>query len=359
MSIAPTDPPGGNPADTATLLAEAEGAAVLVRRLRGAAIRDLLIPDAARLDDRRRAALRTLVRAIVGTIGADIHDFALRRLTASDDGAAMLLARLEARRLIPLIEARLGAAEGVAGDLIDRVTLDLIGDGLPAGLIESAPEPWQGRAAERAAEALRQAESRRRRPPDQPPYATDLPAESQVALTWWIAAAMAEVARPPITDAAVMLDRALADGAAHALAQADEGERLEAAAIRLATLADLKGAALIPAIDHSLGERRAVLLAALIAHAAGTDYESVRALVTEPADPRLWLLLRSIDLPRESIARIGFALCEADHRRDVERFADQLDAVMAMPVGDAALATAALRLPAPFRAARATGESAR
>lgn len=359
MSIDPTDPHGGPAADAATLLAEAEGADALVRRLRGAAIRDLFIPDAARLDDRRRASLRTLIRAIVGTIGADIHDFALRRLTGADDAAAALLARLEARRLIPLVEARLGIEAAVAGDLIDRVTLDLIGNGLPTGLIEDAAEPWQGRAAERAAEALRQAEGRRRTPPDQPPYATDLPAESQAAFTWWIAAAMAQVARPPLADAAAALDRAIADGAAHALSQADEGERLEAAAMRLAALADLRGGALVPAIDHCLAERRAVLLAALIAHAAGAGFETVRALMTEPADPRLWLLLRSLDLPREAMARIGFALCEADHRRDVERFADQLDAVTVLPVADAALATAALRLPTAFRAARADGVPSR
>lgn len=349
MSFDPTDPPGGPPVDPATLLAEADGAAARVRRLRRAAVQDLLIPDAARLDDRRRAGLRTLVRAIVGTIGADIHDFAARRLSAGDPGAAAALARVEARDILPRIEARLGAAGEVATDLIDRVTLDLIGEQLPTGLVEAAPEPWHGDAAE----VLRRAESRRRTPPDQPPYATDLPAESQSAFTWWIAAAIAEAARPPMADSAAALDRALAEGAAQALAHADEGDRLEAAAMRLAAAVDLRGPALGGAIDHCVAERRIVLLAALVAHAAGVAFDSVRSLMVEPADPRLWLLLRSLDVPRDGIARLGFALCEADHRRDVERFADRLDAVMALPVADAALSTASLRLPAGFRAARA------
>ncbi|WP_294265116.1 hypothetical protein [uncultured Sphingomonas sp.] len=359
MSIDPTDPPGGTPVDAATLLAEAEGATALVCSLRGAAIRDLLVPDAARLDDRRRAGVRTLIRAIIGTIGADIHDFAVRRLTGVDEAALAALARVEARHLIPAIEARLGADEAVAGDLIDRVTLDLLGQAFPTGLVDPVAEPWHGRAAERAADALRQAESRRRIPPDQPPYATDLPAESHAAFTWWIAAAIAAAARPALTDTAAALDRALADGAIHALALADEGERLEAAAMRLAAVADLRGAAMVPATDHCLAERRAVLLAAIVAHAAAIAFDGVRALMTEPADPRLWLLLRSLDLPREAIARIGFALCEADHRRDVERFADLLDAAMAVPVADAALATAALRLPGAFRDARASGVTTR
>ena len=46
MSIDPTDPLGGTPADVATLLAEADGAAAQPAHERGAAIRDLLIPDA-------------------------------------------------------------------------------------------------------------------------------------------------------------------------------------------------------------------------------------------------------------------------------------------------------------------------
>ncbi|PCD02976.1 hypothetical protein COC42_00615 [Sphingomonas spermidinifaciens] len=355
MSLDPTDPHGGPPVDAATLLAEADGAEALARRLREGAVRDLLIPDAARLDDRRRAALRTLLRAIVGTIGADIHEFALRRLRREDEGAATALAGVAAPRILSQIEHRLARKGEVAADLIGRVTLDLIGAALPSGVVESVP-PFApaGHAAERAASALRLAESRRRTPPDQPPYAIDLPAESQAQFTWWIAAAIAEEAAAP-ADSAAAIDRALADGAVQALSQADEGERLEAAAMRLAGLADRRGPALAEAMDHCLAERRIVLLAALIAHAAGAPYEAVRGLIVEPADPRLWLLLRSLDLPRESIARVGYSLSEADRRRDLERFADQLDIMMALPAVAVTKAIAALRLPQGYRDVRLDG----
>lgn len=351
MSFDPIDQHGGKPVDAATLLAEASGAATRAERLRCEAVSDMFISDAARLDDRRRAGVRTLLRAIVGTIGADIHDFAARRLTEEEHGASVALARVEASQIMPAVERQLQMDVEVAADLIDRVTLDLIGEALPNGLVEGAVDPWigAGRSVERAAEALRQAESRRRTPPDQPPYATDLPAEAQVHFTWWIAAAMASAARPPLIDDVVALDRAIADGAAYALAQADEGERLEAAAVRLAATADLRGGKLSQAIDHCLAERRIVLLAAMIARAAAIDYDSVRRLLIDPADPRLWLVLRSLDLPRESLARLGYGLAEADHRRDIERFADRLDAIMHLSTADAGLAIAVLRLPPAFR----------
>ncbi|WP_315759926.1 hypothetical protein [Sphingomonas sp. Y38-1Y] len=353
MSLDPADLRDGESVDAATLLARAGGAEARLRRSRVHAVRDLLLPDAARLDDRRRASLRTLIRAIVGTIGADIHDHAARRLTDRGESAgARALARVEARHILPPVERRLGEEMTVATDLIERVTLDLIGEGLPSGLVEASASPFQGtRTLEQRAAALRQAESRRLSPPDQPPYATDLPAESQAHFTWWIAAAIAQAARPPLIDAQAAVERALAEGAEHSLAQADEGERLEAAAIRLAAVADLRGSALAGAIDHCLAERRIVLLAALLAHAGGTTFEVVRALIAEPADPRLWLLLRAIELPREQVARLGYALSEADHRRDVERFADHLDTLMALSQADAVAAVAPLRLPAAFRAA--------
>ena len=51
------------------------------------------------------------------------------------------------------------------------------------------------------------------------------------------------------------------------------------------------------------------------------------------------------------IARIGLSLCEADARRDVDGFAEALDAIMAIPAEEARRAIASLSLPAPFREA--------
>jgi hypothetical protein len=74
---------------------------------------------------------------------------------------------------------------------------------------------------------------------------------------------------------------------------------------------------------------------------------------------QLWVALRALALPREAIARVGVALCEADPRRDVEAFAEQLDAIMAIATDDARAALAGLRLPGDFRAAIAALEGGR
>ena len=69
------------------------------------------------------------------------------------------------------------------------------------------------------------------------------------------------------------------------------------------------------------------------------------------AGDRLWVALRAIDLPREAIARIGYALCEADPRRDLEQFADVLDWIMAVAPQEARAALAPHYLDPDYRAA--------
>ena len=106
---------------------------------------------------------------------------------------------------------------------------------------------------------------------------------------------------------------------------------------------------IIPELRDALLGRRFGKVFVLSRHSIAIDLRladsSYLFISVEPADPRLWLLLRSLDLPRESIARVGYSLSEADRRRDLERFADQLDIVMALTAVAATKATAALRLP--------------
>ena len=82
------------------------------------------------------------------------------------------------------------------------------------------------------------AESRRRGVPECGTFTrTDLPAELHHRLVWWVAAALRErVARRRRCVAA--LDRALSDAAQRSLAAYDEGDRLEAAAMRFAAAID-------------------------------------------------------------------------------------------------------------------------
>jgi hypothetical protein len=104
-------------------------------------------------------------------------------------------------------------------------------------------------------------------------------------------------------------------------------------------------------IEHALADRRIELAVALIADAGGLVPRAVRDLVLERDPAPLCILLRALDLPRETLARVGFALCEADAGRDLDGFADVLDAVTAVPLQEAWQAVAAMALPAGYRAA--------
>ena len=121
--------------------------------------------------------------------------------------------------------------------------------------------------------------------------------------------------------------------------------------MRLATAIDAPQDELAELMTEALGDRRVTLFAGLLAHALGIDYAAARDIALDTAGDRLWVALRSLDFGRAAIARIGVALCEADPRRDVEAFADQIDAIMAIEPGEARAALAPLKLPADFRAA--------
>jgi len=146
-------------------------------------------------------------------------------------------------------------------------------------------------------------------------------------------------------------DRALAQAAERMLDARDESERFGVPALRLAAAIDARASELPDLLLESLSDRQLGLFIAFLAHALGLDDRDIREIVLEPEGDRLWLALRALDLNRATIARIGWALSEADRRRDVEAFADGLDALMAIPAAEAAEALAMLKLPRAFRRA--------
>jgi hypothetical protein len=193
------------------------------------------------------------------------------------------------------------------------------------------------------------AESRRRSLPETGPLPqTDLPAELHHKLVWWVAAALR--ARVAAADTAT-LDRVLAEAAQRSLTAHDEGDRVEAAVMRLAAAIDAQPDELPELLNEALGDRRVTLFAGLLAHALGVEYPVARSLALDAGSGRLWVALRALNLDREAIARLGLALTEADPRRDIEAFAETLDTIMAVGVEDARAALEGLRLPADYRAA--------
>ncbi|HEU0067318.1 MAG TPA: DUF2336 domain-containing protein, partial [Sphingomonas sp.] len=173
-----------------------------------------------------------------------------------------------------------------------------------------------------------------------------LPADVQHRLVWRIAAAL----RPGSDPAS---DRAIVQAAQRSLAHYDEGERPESVSMRLAVAIDARAHELGPLLIEALGDRNPTLLVAVLAHALRMDQEEVRAMVVDPEGERLWLALRACDLDRPTIAQIALALSDADPRRDIEAFADRLDAIAEVPVAEATAALAPFTLDRDFRAAMA------
>ncbi|OYY90001.1 MAG: hypothetical protein B7Y45_09805 [Sphingomonas sp. 28-66-16] len=361
MSIDQGDMNDGVHAGASHLLAR--GAADDVRaddRIR-AAIDLFFVPAEAQLDERLRGALSRLLRMIVTSIESELRHYGGRLLVgrgepdlaiALSSGSLAVLDRLERSGLIK--------DAGLIRELLARVEQEAIGDALPLAGGETAERPsllvrltsHRDPIVAASASALMIAEARRHNAGDAPTAPrSDLPAELHHRLVWWTAAILRDQLTGSAGPAQETLDRAITEAALRSLAAHDEGERLEAAAMRLTTALAATADELPGLLAESLGDRRPSLFIALLAHALGLGYETMREIVIDPVADRLWLALRAVGLDRPMIATIGLALCEADPRRDVEVFADRLDAIAAIPHGDAREALASLRLHPDLRAA--------
>jgi len=320
-------------------------------------IADFFLDADARLDDRTRLMLAQVLGAIVGAIEWDIRRHAARLLVgdgATRAGEAML--KVGAGTVLErLTRAGLLRDEDLMDELIARVRHDLIAASLPVEVAEPDEASLLVRLAgvpdsvvASAASALLAAESRRRVANEQGHVGgSELPAELHHRLVWWVAAAI----RDGLKTAARDSDRAITDAAQRSLAAHDEGERPDAAATRLAAALDARPNELAAVLVESIGDRRLSLFVAVLAHALGIGFDQARAITLDPEGDRLWLALRALDMDRPTIARIGLALSEADPRRDIEAFADALDAIVSIGVEDARASIAPLALNRDFRMA--------
>ncbi len=369
MSIDQSDMTNGIPEDASRLLARGAEDDVRADRKVMAAIDDFFISDESRLDDRLRSRLADMLQGLLTAIERELRQYAARLIGSRgepglattiaegvpvvharlaqvgllDDRALMreLLARAEQERLSEMLP---GAAPG-DGDPGARGSGDR-----PSLLVRLAGNPDGVIAA--AATAMMIADARRRSA-GEPDAAirSDLPAELQHRLLWRAAAVLRQEFVTIAGNSGEVLDRALTEAAQRSLAAHDEGDRLEATAMRLASAMAVIGDDLAAMLIETLRDRRVALFIALLAHPLGLSYEAVREILLDPAAERLWLALRAVALDRAAIAAIGLSICEADPRRDVDAFADLLDAIVAVTPAAAVAALATLRLHPDFRAA--------
>lgn len=360
MSIGPSGESGGEPSETVAFppgIAAADWRAH--SRLR-VAIDDLFLPEDARLDDRLRAALSASLAEACRAIEGAVRQHAARLLMARDAGAlARRLATTDGGVMERLAGAGVLRDAELMGELFGRVRHELIAARLPAQAPDEPDRPsllpqLAGQAdhvVASAAIALMAAEGRRRGASGEYRVGNDLPAELHHRLVWWVAAALRERFAGAAGEQLEALDRSLAEAALRSIAAHDEADGMEATAARLAAAIDPRADELPVLLTAALADRRLALFVALIARALRIDHGEARELVLDPVADRLWLVLRALDVDRTSIARIGLALSDADPARDVERFADDLDAIASVGVVEARRQLAPLLLHRDYRAA--------
>jgi hypothetical protein len=335
--------------DPAALLAHAAARGMRAQARAVPPLNALFAPPQEQLDDRTRAALSDRLDRLVRTAADRLGERAAARLEAAAEPA--LATRL--RRRVEQVWDRLVAVpalwdEGVLAELLAETRLALLAAGLPVRAPFNPDQPSllarlahgdDANVADAAKLLLLDGST------------SDGAAVQQL---WWpIAAALRGTTTDP--DEVALLDRALISAVEELRGQDQEAP----AAARLARALRRDVATLPELIEHALADRRLELVVALVADAGGLGCRAVRDLVLERDPAPLCMVLRALDLPRETGARIAFALCEADPARDLEAFADVLDAAAAVPLQAAWQSVAAMALPAGYRAALlALGEGA-
>ncbi|WP_294236248.1 DUF2336 domain-containing protein [uncultured Sphingomonas sp.] len=311
---------------------------------RAGALADLRLDDDSRLTDRIRFEVTSRLRTLAETVARDLSRQAER---LAPDGAPLNLPP-PAELVDRLRETGALAEPELVTELVAQARQALLAESLPIDPVAGDARSLLVRLAEApdrivvaAARHVLAAEGRAR-VAGLEDEAVGLPTDLYHRLVWTVAAALRQ-------GGGAGQDGILAQAAERVLAAQDVGDRLEAAALRLAAAIDARATELPDLLIECLSDRQLSVFIALLAHAAGIEPDVVRDLVLEPEGDRLWLALRAIDLDRPTIARIGISLCEADRRRDEDGFADALDAIMAVPPADARLAIASLTLPRPFR----------
>jgi hypothetical protein len=353
---------GPPPLDRASLdarLAAARGAAGRAATRLTGTIADFFLADDARLDERTRHAVAAVLAATVGAVETDIRRHAARILAGRGaDARAEALLQGHDEVVRRLARAGLLRDRRLMDELLARVRADLVAEALPIHHAAADRPSLLIRLADvddsivaAAARALLAAEARRRTASDNgTPGVGDLTAERHHQLVWWSAACIREASAAAIgEDAAV--DRAIVEAAHRSLGAHDEGARAEAVAMRLAAAIDARADELGPLLLEALADRRLLLFIAVLGRAIDLDFDVTREILLEPEGDRLWLALRAAGLDRPTIAQIALALADADPRRNIEQFADELDAIAAVPIEAARSALAPLTLHHDLRAA--------
>lgn len=316
-----------------------------VRTRLSAAAADLALPEAHRLGDGQRRTLSALYAGLVRGVEDELRAALAERFDGSVSAAlssahvpiALPILAGEAPFEDPaLLSALLRRAEE---HRLSRAGADA------ALLVELAGEEDEEVAAE--AMSLLVAHSGRFDPFQEPLIArTELPADLEHGLVWTVAAALRRylVERHEID--APSADEAVAAAATALLGGYDEGQSVQALALRLArrlAAVDRLGDAVV---ERCLAEGGLPLFLAALAVRSGLDCDSAWEIFSEPTGRGGVLLLRAAGLGRDRTAAILLELGAGD-----DALASKLDQFDTLSEADAARLIGLWRLDPAYRAA--------
>src|SRR6185295_13561861 len=268
---------------------------------------DLLLPDQARLTEWQRLTAAALLTRLV----RGLEDELRFRLAARFEGHAALHAALSSAHVpiaLPILErAQVLRDSELSNVLVRRVEEHRYwkahapgpgGDELLFTLVRDADEEIAAEAME-----LIVARSRRFDRFQEPAMgAVELPAELQHKLVWMVAAALRHYIVQQHHVAAV--DVAIEETASGLIAAYDEGDTLEARAVRLAGRLHAAGRLDGALLSRTLAEGMLPLFIAGIAMLCALDYAAAWEVLADPRGRGPAILLRAAGVEREPAAEI-------------------------------------------------------
>ncbi|HEY0447136.1 MAG TPA: DUF2336 domain-containing protein [Allosphingosinicella sp.] len=289
---------------------QGDGARLLkaAARQRSVALADLFLPEPFRLNDWQRATVRFLLERLVRTVEDDLRA-TLAETFADEEAAAAALSSAQVEIAQPLLDRSAALQDPeLVGVLLRRAEEHrLYRAGAPnaaeALLRELIRDRDEGVAAE--AMAVLVGTSRRLDRFLEPVTArTELSADLQHRLVWTVAAALRLYLTEQHGIEASRADEAIAAAAAAILGPYDEGDTLEARAVRLARRLDQAGRLDDSLIARFAAEGSLPLLLAALAARTGFAYACLWEIVSAPGGRGAALLVRAAGLGREEAAAI-------------------------------------------------------
>lgn len=310
-----------------------------------AALNDLFLPDFVRPTDSQRAAMANMLDRLVTQIDHELRAGLIARL---GEAAPPVLGVAR----IPIVRPIFDRA-GVLRDrelvslLLTRVEEHRICQAIRrVAEIHPSPAPYvQLDVSPEFEGALQLAESRRSGAHGEPNLTVkDLPAELLHRLLWWAAAALRDYLERSTPLDAAMRDEALSAVVAAQLAAHDEGQTLEAAAMRAALTLDGGDAMLFELFRAG----RFSLFVASLAVRARIDFAPAFMLAADPDIGALAVLLRAIEVSTQVAAPILLQMA-AINRLSEAKLEERVNDFLDLDLGAAQEAVRTWRLDRAFR----------